>query len=423
MSAIDPNAPAAPPQDGGPGVPANPVQPGSGLPTNDPATNPSAPVNAPNPEPGQPQAPNVDQPDEGLQALITEMEDGSPSSFLGSLFDDLDIAPAPAASAPAAPATPVQPQAANGAPAPVNAPAQPGAQPPTPPGVDAALLQQILNPTPQPPQPTGFQPPAAPQPATAPTAPAAGQPQPQQAPAAFVPFENAVELPPQILAALDNDDPNIRNGALGTIVAATGNETSKRLLGHINTNVVPQIMQAVISAVAQAQQQTRVMEDVFDGAPQLRFASPQLIDQCVNAVKQKALQGNPHAVWTRQMGKDAQALAVAALSAMAGGQVPSITPQASNLPPLPAPQPATAPSQPALQFITPPQLMGDGRWYAQLNTGQWQQVQPPVAAPQPPAQPAVPWMSGQAAGGFGLPAVPMPTPESELAAFHQQGGW
>lgn len=410
------STPAAPPQDGGPQVPPNPVQPGSGLPTNDPATNPSAPVNAPNPE-GDSQSGTEDF----FAGAREAMEDGSPSSFLANLFEDLDLDPPAPAPAPAASATPVQSPAANGGPPPANAPAEPVAVPPG--QVDPALLSRVLNPPPQPPQPTGLQPPAAPQPAPAPTA-QPGQPGQPPAPPEFVPFDQAVSLPPEVLAAVDHTDPNVRNQALGTIVAATGNETSKRLLGHLQQQVFPRMMEAIVAAVAQAQHRARVMEDVFDGAPQLRFAAPQLIEQCVNAVREKALAGNPHAVWTRQMGKDAQALALAAISSMAGGQMPNFNAPPAQ-PALPPPPPNPAQPQPAApHFITQPQMMGDGRWYAQLSNSQWVQVQPPQpAAPAAPAASA-PWMTGTPAGGFGPPGVPMPTPASELAAFHEgAGGW
>jgi len=413
------------PQDGGPVPPNAPVQPGSGNPFNDPSTNPSAPVNAPEGDGPTPEASGA----EGLAAFADE----SPGNFLKELFGDQDIELAPAApAAPQAPTSPpaqaagtapVQPQAVNGVGQP---PAPTNALPPAAPGtIDPRLLQQVLSPAPQPPAPVAYVPPGQPQqPAVAPQA---QTPQPQTAdPTDFVPFPQGFGLPPNVRAALEHDDTNTRHSALEATIGAAANETAKRVLAHVVQNILPSMAAATVNTTRSSIAQDRMMEDIFDGAPQLRFASPQLVQQCLDVVKRDELARNPGAVWTKDIGKRVQSYAVAALQAMASGQSPQFAPQPQALPPMP-PQPAYAPPGPPAGQpypVTQPEQGQDGRWYVKMSDGQWAPYTAPAPVAYHPQAPApVPWTSGSPASGFGMPQPAIATPASEWADFQANGGW
>lgn len=400
------------PNDGGPQPPIAPVAPGTGVPTNDPATSPSAPVNHPTPPPHEPDA---------RDAFATEMADADPANFLSAFLAGEGLGTPEALQA----GTPGQPGAPSvGQPAPVQpasgAPAPASGQPVGQPGVDPSLLQRLMQGPQVAPQPPAWmaQAPAAGMPPT----PTAFQPQSQpqqqgQAPAdpnaMPVLFPQPFELPPQLKAALDHDDPNVRATAIGAAMAAAANTTVQRYDAYIKQHVLPQVANASMGQFQQVQFRQTIDRELYGNFPHLRYASPALIQQATQVIVQDELARNPAAaqgsispeVW-RKIGT----LASAGLQQMAGGQPPQF-----NVPPQQAP--VQAPVQ--QQWAPPPPPVPQWNGQAWFLPGQ---QQAPVYQPQPPtayAQP--PFIAGQSAAPFGFPSQQVVTPESEMAAFMANG--
>lgn len=415
MSGQPDNGVPAQPNDGGPQPPNAPVQPGTGNPINDPSTSPSAPVNHPAPD--------------AEASALAEMNDPSPDNFLANFLAGEGISPAApvaptptGAQAPTSPPTGQQPQVqppVNGQP-PTNGVPASGQQ-----GVDPSLLQRLMQ-GPQaaappvmpgmPPQPTAWQPPVQPQ--QAPQGQQPGQ-QPVDPNAAPVLFNEALQLPPELVAALNHDDPQVRATAIGAAMAAAANTTIARYHKYVNETVLPRYSQTQQQQFEQAQFRQTVERDLYGNYPHLRYASPDLISRAAQVVVQDELSRNPAAangaippaVW-HKIGQ----LASAGLQQMVGGQVPTF--QQPQAPPQPQfqPQPPQQFQQPPMQpaYYPQPQMLWNGQ--------QWVPQGPqPMYAPQPTQQP--PYVAGQSAGPFGMPAPTGPTPESEFAAFMNNGGF
>lgn len=420
----------APPSDGGPGVPANPVQPGSGIPTNDPATNPSSPVNHPAPEEGGSEDP--------FAQVRAEMGNSDPGAFLEGFLNGEGLLP-PEDAQPPVGVPPVQPPA-NGQ---VPVQGSPQATPPlAPPAngqaapVDPNQLALMLGQAPAG-QVPGYvpQPPVPPQPAPVPPQ-AAPQPSPQapaSAPPAWQPFDRGFEIPASIATAMEHDDPKVRMEAIGATMAATGNATAQRVIDYVRSTIIPEVMASTVSHVNETTFQERLMGDIFEGRPQLRYVAPHLITQAINIVSQaeraRGVQG-----YSKEIGHKIGILAATAAQQLAAGQVPQFPPQGAPpqqfqpqptgfAPPLQQQQQYGQPApQPQPYLVEQPQQGQDGRWYGKLNTGQWVETAPPQQQQQQAAPPQ-PWMSGQAAGGFGMPQAPAITPDSEFQSFMSGGGW
>lgn len=384
-----------------------------------PAQTPAAPppVGMPQPTDGQQQPPAGDQqppaePYEGFNEAVAEFGNTSADTFLneflGSQGVDLQNL-APDGQQQGVPTTqgqpPVQPPG-NGVPTPPNGTSAPAPQPGQAPQIDPQLLARLMaGPTAAPPPQMWPQAPQAQAPQwNRPVAPTS-QPQPQpgqqqQDPnAPLTLFNEPFQLPQQLAEGLNHDDPNVRNAALGALVAAAGNTIVQRYHKYMMDNVMPQVSNQTIGQVQRMSFEGQVHRDLFSPFPHLRYASPALIQNAANIVVQDELARNPAAangpipphVW-QKIGQ----LASEGLRQMAGGQLPQM-----QLPPQ-APQPPVA----------------YGGWDAQ---GRPVQPQQPAYYP-PPQQQAAPWMSGMNGQPFGMPPSMAPTPESEYAAF-MQGAW
>lgn len=426
MGAGDPgNGVPAQPNDGGPQPPNAPVQPGTLQPVTDPATNPSAPVNHPTP----------DSASATSDAFAAAMNDTSPDNFLANFLEGNGFAPEAVTGAPAPTAapgtppvqapqgqqTPVQPQGNGVQPPPTGAP-QPGQPQP----LDPSLLQRLM----QPPQVVQQPPPWATQPAPGmpptPTAypqqsqpqPAPQQGQPQVDPnAPPVLFNEPFELPPQIKAGLDHDDPNVRGSAIGAAMAMAANTTVARYDKYVKEHVLPQFARASSDQFQQVQFRQTVDRELYGAFPHLRYASPELVNRAAQVVVQDEMSRNPMAangpitgdVW-RRIGQ----LASAGLQQLTAGQIPTFQPA-----PQPQPQPVQYQPQfqPQVQYAPvyqPPPIWDGHQWVAQ-GPQAYVQSQPQTAP--------IPYVAGQSAAPFGMPNPMSPTPESEVALFMAQGGF
>lgn len=387
---------------GAPIAPA-PAAPPAPAPTAAPAPPAPAPEGAAPPAP----SPMGQPPTEDIGRTI--MMDDSPASFLeGFLADNgLPITPEPPPAAPGAPpvagppgAPPVAPP--NGQPPGNGAP--PAAAPP-PTGVDPAMLQRLLSPGPMPvalPPQTAW--PTIPQQPAMPPAPQAPQP-PQGDPNAITPLMDApFPIPPNIAAAMNADDPNVRLQAIGSVIAAAVNHAHEATIRHVRENVAPLVAQATYQRVEQSNFARERDTQLFGAFPRLRYAAPQLISNAAAIVVQDELARNPGATLTPEVWRKIGALADAGMTNLAAGaQAPFAPPGAppAGFPP----QPPPAPPQPV--------------W----NGYQW--VYAPAGGPAPfPAQgPApAPFIAGQSGMPFGAPPSSAPTPASELEAF-MRGDW
>ncbi|WCD44087.1 hypothetical protein Kuura_009 [Caulobacter phage Kuura] len=357
----------------------------------------------------------------GLAEMHAEFSNTSASDFLTNFLADeglaVDTPPAPVV--PTAPTTPPAPSGnATAAPA----PAAPNGQPPaSAPAVDPNQLNRLLGHAPGTPAP-GTPPtpaPVPPQPAPAPT------PTPQPAAdAPWQPFDGAIDLPPAIKAALDHDDPAVRHTAIGSVMAGVGNMIASRLIERFKTVEFPQLAQATVGHVQSAAQTQNVQQELYGNFPQLRHANPALIAQAAQIVTQDELARNPGAVVTPEIVRKIGALAAQALAQAASGHQPAFAPQPPQAyappPQQYAPPPGYAPPPPGYaqpQPVSEPTQGTDGNWYVRMSNNTWA----PTAPPGPPQPVAPPYIAGQGAGGFGVPPVAVPTPDSEFASFMNNG--
>lgn len=392
---------------------------------------PQPPPVAPGAEPPVGGPPAAEPPaDTTLADATLAMGSANADDFLndflaGNGIDLADGAPVP----PVVPPVGGQPAAAPGN-APPGAPT--GTSPPPvgqqPPPVDPNQLQRLFNPQLPPPG----QPPApvvAPwtQQQQPPPAPVAQAPQGQPAPdAPYVPFDQAVQLPPQLAAGLDHEDPNVRHAAMGAIIASAGNMIVQRTLERITQHVLPQFQRDTMGAVQQQTFQERVAGDLYGKHPHLRMASPALLQQAATVVIQDEMRANPNAAYTPEIMDKIGRLATAGMQQMAAGYSPQLTaPPAPQQPPpvyyppqggQPPYQPAPAAPPQGYPPVTPQGYVWNGIAYVPAAPGQYMPPQQPYApAPQP-------YMAGPSAGQMGFQGAPVPTPDSEFASF-MNGDW
>lgn len=361
------------------------------------------------------------------ESFAAEMGNDSPADFLTSFLEGEGLIPeTPNTNAQPDGVPPVQSAPGNGQ-GQVGQPPANGQPPVAPPngqqqGVDPNQLSRLMggapvSPVSQVPGPQGQNP--APQMAPQP-APQA-QPGQQGSEPEWTPFTAAFQIPDQIAQAMEHEDPRVRMNAIGSVIAAAGNKTALDMMGRLRSHVIPEITQQVRQQVRLESLQERMMGDILKGRPQLRLVAPHVLQNAVQIVIQDEARANPNFVYNEEIGNKIGVLAMEAARQLAGGVAPAPVPQFQQ-PPVPVQQ--------QVYPVTQPTQGNDGNWYVKLNTGQWQMVQPPPQMmQQPPAyQPPVPqqqsqpWMAGQNAGGFGPPASPAPTPDSEFASF-MNGGW
>lgn len=402
-----------------------------GTQTTNGVANAGAPVPAPAPAPAPAAAPAP--PADGTLAngqidVFAEtreaMNDGNSENFLADFLADagLPIDSAPPIGAPTAPTPPAPPAppVGNAVPPAPNTGQQPTAPTVPVPGmpVDPALVQRLFQPTA--PQYPG-QPPVAPwpqQPQQPTMAPQGQQQQPQpntqqpNAPEAIpMPFEQPFQIPEEVAQAMDHEDPRARRAAIGAIIAAAGNQTFKKVVEYVQQNIAPSVANATFAQVQRRDFEQTVERELFGPAPQLRYASPMLIQQAANVIVQDELSRNPAAAQqppTPQMWERIRSLALQGLANIQAGQ-PQPMPQMQQqmpqgYPPPPMPVPPAAPTG----YVFSPQHGG------------YIPVQP---APMPVyPQPHVPFVAGQHGAPMGVPQFQQPTPESEVQSF-LNGGW
>ncbi len=384
------------------------------------APTPAPQIQAPTPDnPGLAPVPQSDQSamtpeaDDARRAeAVAEMNNDDAGSFLSTFLEDQglrvqpdgQISSAPAAAPPgqqAAPASaPVQPPG-NGAPAPPNG-GPPAAQPAAT-GVPPHLLAALYSPpapAPQvPPQPQWPQQPQqmqAPQPAP--------QQQPQE-PTLPLPFTQAFQIPDNVAAAMEHDDPRVRREAIGAVIATAANEAFRHAVTYVQQNVAPQVAQATFGQVQAHQFSETVQRELYGKFPQLQYAAPALIQRAADVVVQDELSRNPRATLSPEIWARIGQLASAGVAQMAAGQVPQFQAQQPQqqqwAPPQQQWQPPTQQQPPP-----PPQPVWNGQ--------QWV-----IPTPMPPA--GAPFVAGQNGMPFGAPPSFAPNPESEFQSLSGGG--
>lgn len=352
-----------------------------------------------------------------LDEARTEMENSSPADFLTGFLQAEGLIEEEAPPAPTG--TPVQQSPANGQGEPQQVPAgTQGTSPPAngEPQVDPLLAQMFAQPNGG--QPPGTQPaPAQPAPVQQQQAPAP-QPSPQapaSTPQEWQPFNAAVQIPAELAAAMDHDDPNVRSQAVGSLMAGMGNSVARAVISHIKEVLLPEFSRNTVTEFQTTSFRNQMAQDILEGRPQLQWASPALIQQATQLVLQDEQARFPGKGYTKEVGQRIGQLAMHAMAQLANGGQPFV-PQQQQAPAAPVPQ-----QQPP-QFAGPPQQGADGNWYAKLTNGQWVAVQPPQQPFAPPPGPSVPWMSGQASQPFGIPQAPAVTPDNFVAGWINEHG-
>jgi len=358
------------------------------------------------------------------ESFAAEMGNDSPADFLTSFLEGEGLIPEAQAQTPNAQpdgVPPVQSAPGNGQ-GQVGQPSANGQLPAAPPngqtqGVDPNQLSRLMggapvSPVPPVPGPQGPNqaPQMAPQPASQTQSGQQGD-EPE-----WTPFTAAFQIPDQIAQAMEHEDPRVRMNAIGSVIAAAGNKTALDMMGRLRSHIIPEITQQVRQQVRMESLQERMVGDILKGRPQLRLVAPHVLQNAAQIVIQDEARANPNFVYNEEIGNKIGILAMEAARQLAGGVAPAPVPQFQQ-PPAPVQQQQIYP-------VTQPTQGNDGNWYVRLNTGQRQMVQPPpqMMQQQPQQQQPQPWMAGQNAGGFGPPAAPAATPDSEFASF-MNGGW